>query len=199
MLDIRLIREHFEFVRSNMERRKDEDSLTLLTQVKIFDEEWRKVKSDLDELRHQRNTISEEINRLKKEKKDASHAIESAKIVPQQIKEAEAKIEELERKLKDGLMRLPNLLDDSVPYGKDDTENEEVRTWGTIKKRDFELIPHGELAEQLGCADFERSAKVAGAGFYFLKGDLALLNMALIKLPLILWSRKVTCMSSLLS
>jgi seryl-tRNA synthetase len=181
MLDIRIIREEFDFVRSNLERRKDPEIIALLTQVKIYDEEWRKLKGDIDEFRHQRNVISEEINRLKKEKKDQSHAIESAKLIPLQIKETENKMAELEHKLHDSLLRLPNILDEDVPYGKDDSENVEVRKWGTIKKHSFDLLPHGELAEQLGIADFDRSAKISGTGFYYLKGDLALLNMALIK------------------
>lgn len=181
MLDIKRIREEFDFVQSNLERRKDPEIIAILTQVKVFDEEWRKLKGDMDKLRHQRNVISEEINTLKKEKKDAKSAIEAAKLIPQQIKETENKILELEHKLRDGLLRLPNLLDESVPYGKDDTENVEVKQWGKIKKHTFELKPHGELAEQLGFADFDRSAKIAGTGFYYLKGDLALLNMALIK------------------
>ncbi|MFH1916594.1 MAG: serine--tRNA ligase [Nanoarchaeota archaeon] len=190
MLDIKLIRENFDFVKTNLERRKDPAVIELLTKVKVLDEEWRKLKGDLDELRHQRNIISEEINRLKKEKKDASKAIASAKIIPERIKETEGKIDDFEKKIRDGLLRIPNLLDDSVPYGKDDTENVEVRTGGHIKKHDFELKSHGELAEELGIADFERSAKISGTGFYFLKGDLALLNMALIKFVIDFMAKK---------
>src|SRR5205814_10642013 len=88
--------------------------------------------------------------------------------------------DELAAKVRDGLMRLPNLLDESVPVGKDDTENVEVSRWGTPRSFDYELRPHGELLEALKLADFERARKIAGAGFVYMMGDLVRLDQALL-------------------
>src|SRR5204862_71134 len=93
-------------------------------------------------------------------------------------------IDDLAAKVRDGLMRLPNLLDESVPVGKDDTENVEVSRWGTPRSFDYELRPPGELLEALKFADFERARKIAGAGFVYLMGDLVRLDQALLAFAL---------------
>ncbi|MFH1072738.1 MAG: serine--tRNA ligase [Nanoarchaeota archaeon] len=181
MFDIQLIRDNYDLVQKNLKRRRDDAVIKKLHSVKVKDDEWRKLKSEVDVLRQRRNQLSAEINSLKKEGKPVTKILAEAKHIPDKIKNAEEKLVQLEKEVREGLMRLPNLLDEEVPYGVDSEDNAEVRKWGTPKKFDFELKPHGELMEFLGIGDFERSAKVAGAGFYYLKGGLAMLNMALVK------------------
>jgi len=181
MLDINLIREKPELVRKNLERRKDPEKLKLLDELIKTDAEWRKLKSQSDNLRNERNKISESINAAKKQGKDVKELLKKAKEIPDKIKKIEEKQEELWKKEKNYLMRIPNLMHESVPYGKDENENLEVKKWGAPRKFDFPLKSHTEIAEQLGIADFDRSTKIAGVGFYFLKAELALLNQALIK------------------
>src|SRR5207244_4037542 len=107
-----------------------------------------------------------------------------AAALPKKIEALDREIDELAAKVRDGLMRLPNLLDESVPVGKDDTENVEVSRWGTPRSFDYELRPHGELLEALKLADFERARKIAGAGFVYMMGDLVLLDQALLSFAL---------------
>lgn len=179
MLDIRFIRENKDVIKRDLEKRDALDKLQWVDDVIQLDEEWRVLKASIDELRSRRNRISEEINHAKKAGKDAADKIAEVKELPKQIAEHEARLAELEKKIKHIQMRIPNILHESVPIGKDDTENAVVRKWGEAKVPKFELLAHGEIAENLGIADFKRAAKIAGAGFVFLKGDLALLDMAL--------------------
>jgi len=179
MLDIKFVRENPEIVKKGLEKRKDEEKISWVDDLIEKDKEYREILKSNDELRQKRNNLSEEINRIKKEGGDIKKVIQDAKEIPAKIKEADDRLEELGKKIKYYLMRLPNILHDSVPYGKDDSENKVVKKEGTLPKFDFELKPHGELIESLGWADFEQAAKVAGKGFYYLIGDLALLEQAL--------------------
>ncbi|MCC7574684.1 serine--tRNA ligase [Candidatus Woesearchaeota archaeon] len=181
MFDIKLIREKPEEVQKNLERRKDPEKIKLLQKTINLDKEWRELKHEEDQIRSKRNQTSKLISEAKKTGKDPTPILEEAKKIPEQLKKIEEKRLELEKELNNYLKSIPNMLHDSVPYGKDDTENVELKKIGKPKKQDFELKPHQEIAENLGVADFERSAKIAGHGFYFLKGDLALLNQAIIR------------------
>ena len=181
MLDIKLIREHPEIVKANLEKRRDDEKKTWIDKLLHIDKEWRAIKSEVDGLRHERNDVSQQINKTKKDGGDIKPLLEKAKAIPKQIDDLEGKAALLQRKIRHYLMRLPNIMHESVPYGKDDTENQEIRKEGKINKPGFELKNHVELGENLGVLDFDRSAKTSGAGFYFLKGDLALLNQALIR------------------
>lgn len=179
MLDINFIRENPDAIRKDLFKRNDSEKAKLLDEFIELDNNWKKTKGEADALRARRNKVSEEINKAKKDKGDASAFIKEAQEIPQKLKQ----LEELEAKQTQRMtwirMRLPNILHDSVPVGKDDSENVEVKKWGTIKKFNFELKPHGEITEDLGMADFKKAAKVSGAGFYYLKGDLAVLDLAL--------------------
>lgn len=179
MLDIQLFREKPEIVRKNLEKRKDSERLKQVDVIINLDVDWRKKKIEADSLRKKRNDISMEINKLKKEGKDASKAIKQAASIPQEIEGLEKEVVETRIKLDSLLMRMPNILHESVPYGKDSEDNVEVRKWGKPKKFDFEVKSHVEIAEALDCADFDRSAKLSGSGFFLLKGQLALMEMAL--------------------
>ncbi|HKZ40529.1 MAG TPA: serine--tRNA ligase, partial [Candidatus Hodarchaeales archaeon] len=143
------------------------------------DKEWRDLKGKADTLRHRRNTISLEINKLKKEGKEASKVMSEAAEIPKKIEQTEKKIGELQQKNKDRLLRIPNLLHTSVPIGKDETENQLVRLIGKKPKHTFTLKSHVDILKELDLAELERATKIAGARWYFLKGDLAILEMAL--------------------
>lgn len=180
MLDIKLIREHPEVVRSNLEKRGDPEKLKLLDDLIRFDKEWRQLLTRLNELRQRRNVVTEEIARLKKEGKDTSHKVEEAKNIPKEIQKLEAQVEERKEKVNQLLLRLPNLLHETVPIGKDESANEIIRVVGKPPKFDFEPKNHLEIAENLGLIDADRAAKVAGHGFYYMKGALVLLDFAII-------------------
>ncbi len=179
MLDKNFIRENHNVVKHDLKKRELLDRIKWVDDLIIYDEEWRRLKQHSDSLRHKRNQISEEINRLVKEKKDASHKIKEVKELPDKIREAEQKLNDLKSKIDHILLRLPNILDKSVPAGKDASHNKQIRKWGRIKKQTFELKSHGELIESLGVADFKSAAKISGSGFVYLKGSLALLDLSL--------------------
>lgn len=179
MLDISFIRKNPDIVKKDLKKRHDEEKIAWLNDLIKKDEEWRKAKQEADELRARRNKASLEINELKKQGKDISKLIKEIKEIPDKIKKLEEKETELREKIHYYLMRIPNILHDSVPYGKDSSENAVVRTLGKPKKLDFEVKPHGEIMEQLNAADFKRAVKIAGTGFYYLKGALALLDISL--------------------
>lgn len=181
MFDIKLIREKPDEVLENLKRRKNTEKEKLFSEIIELDKAWRAIKFEEDQLRSKRNTISKEISEAKKRGENPQNILDEAKKIPQQLKELEERRTKTEQELNSALKELPNMLHESVPYGKDDTENVEIKKVGEIKKQNFELLPHQEIAENLDVADFERSAKISGHGFYFLKGDLALLNQAIIR------------------
>jgi seryl-tRNA synthetase len=180
MLDPKLVRENPEAVRRDLEKRNDGAKLELLEQVVAMDAEWRKLTEEVNALRHERNDIAKKIAEAKKVKGDASALLARASEILKRIDEDGARLEEMRKAIDAVLMRLPNILHESVPVGKDDSANAVVRKWGEPKVLPFELKSHGELAEELGLADFDRAARIAGAGFNYLKGDLALLDLALV-------------------
>ncbi|MFQ6128130.1 MAG: serine--tRNA ligase [Thermoplasmata archaeon] len=180
MLNIKLIRENPQTIRDSLTKRGDEEKLALLERVISMDKEWREVVEEGNKLKHERNVISKKISELKREGKDAAAEIKRASELPEEIENMEARRKELEANIRQGLMRLPNILHESVPVGKDDTENVEVSSWGEIAEKDFDPKSHGELMESLDIADFERARKVAGAGFLYMLGPLVLLDQALI-------------------
>jgi seryl-tRNA synthetase len=181
MLDIKLIREHPEVVRSNLEKRGDAAKLKMLDDLILFDLEWRQLLTKVNELRRRRNMVTEEVATLKKEGKDASRAVEEAKSIPGEIQKLEAEVERRKEKVNGLLLRLPNLLHESVPVGNNESANEIVRVVGKPPKFDFTPMNHLEIAENLGLIDGERAAKVAGHGFYYLKDSLVLFDYALLR------------------
>ncbi len=178
MLDIKLVRENPELVRRNLEKRGDHEKLKLLDDLIALDREWRQFLTKVNELRHQRRIVTEEIAKLKKEGKDTAQRMKEAKSIPEEIAKLEAQVEERKDKVNAILLRLPNILHESVPVGKDESANEIIRVVGKPPKFDFEPKNHLEIAENLGLIDAERAAKVAGHGFYYLKGALVLLDFA---------------------
>jgi len=180
MLDIKIVRDNPDAVRANLARRNDPEVLRMFDELLGYDQEWRRYFAEAGNLRSRRNKVTEEIARLKKQGLDASEKMREAAEIPQRIKEVEDKMNLQREKMDYILMRLPNLMDESVPYGKDDAENVVVRTWGEPKKFSFKVKDHIDLAEALDLADMERAAKVSGARFYYLKGNLVRLNFAVV-------------------
>jgi len=163
MLDIRLIRENPAQVRENLARRHDPEKLELLDHVIGTDQKWRELTARVNDMRRRRNEISSQIGRVMKEGGDASSLKKEAGEIPSQLKELESKMSTLQEDLRDGLMRLPNMLHESVPYGADDHDNVEIRRWGEAPVFGFEPKSHAEITEALGIVDFERAAKTAGS------------------------------------
>ena len=184
MLDIRLVRESPDVIRRDLAKRNAPEKAKLLDDVIRWDVEWRKALAEADRLRRRRNEITRDIAEAKKAGKATEKLRKEAATLPEEIDALDAKTDELAEKVRSGLLRLPNLLHESVPVGKDDTENVEVGRWGTPRRVDFELKSHGELLEVLRLADFERARKIAGAGFVYLLGDLVRLDQALLAFAL---------------
>ena len=182
MIDIKLIRENPDLVKENIKKKFQLQKLPLVDKAKILDKQWRKLKYRADDLRKQRNQISENINKAKKSKdeKSAKQLINQAKEIPDKIKIIEEKQIGLEQEIKEIMLKIPNMIHKSVPIGKGDKENIEIKRFGKTTKPSFKLKNHVELGEDLNILDFETSAKTSGNGFYYIKGKLAELNMALI-------------------
>jgi len=181
MLDIKIIRERPEIIKKDLKKRGDSEKLKWIDDIAKKDKEYRELLKEAEELRHKRNVASDEINQLKKQGKDISKKVKEVKEIPGRIKQIEEDVEKLKQEIDNYMMRLPNIMDDSVPVGKDDSENVEIRKHGKLPKFDFPVKNHVELCESLGIADFDRSAKISGKGFYILKGPLAMLDLALQK------------------
>lgn len=179
MLDIRFVRASPDIVKADLRKRNDPEKIGWVDDLLKKDARSRELKVETDVLRQRRNTIAREINAAKKAGGDAVALMAEAAALPQKIKDHDAEQEEIRTAIKAILMRLPNILHESVPVGKDDTENIEIKRVGTPRTFDFEVKNHGQLASEQGWADFERATKTSGAGFYFLKGSLVLLDLAL--------------------
>jgi seryl-tRNA synthetase len=190
MLDIRFIRAHPQIVIADLRKRNDPEKIEWVDDLLKKDARSRELKVETDTLRQRRNTIARDINAAKKAGQDAKDLMAEAAALPQKIRACDAEQEDIRETIHHHLMRLPNILHDSVPVGKDDSQNVEVKRVGTPRTIDFEVKNHGQLATDNNWADFERATKVAGAGFYFLKGSLVLLDLALQRYALDLLAKK---------
>lgn len=182
MIDIKLLRENPDVVKENIKKKFQNEKLPLVDEIIKLDAEWRKLRYKEDNLRSERNKISEEINQAKKKKdeKKAKELIKKAQAIPEEIAKIEENRKSLEEKIRRIMYKIPNIIHKSVPIGKDASQNVVIKTIGKPKKLKFDIKGHAELGEKLGILDFDTSAEVSGKGFYYMKGDLALLNMALI-------------------
>ena len=179
MLDIKLIRENAELVKNNLAKRGNPETIQMLEDLIAVDKEWRLELTKLNELRHQRKQVTIEIAKLKKAGKEADSEVARARDIDEEITIVEKQVTQHEEKTHDYLMRLPNLLDDSVPLGKDSNDNVQVKTWGTIPTFNFPVKNHIDLALDLDQIDMERAGKISGARFFYLKNQVAQLDMAL--------------------
>ncbi|MFB6235828.1 MAG: serine--tRNA ligase [Halopenitus sp.] len=185
MLSRQFVRENPETVREALDKKGVDVDLDHVLEI---DEEWRELKAEGDDLRHERNEVSSKIGDLKQEGKEeeAQEAIERSQVLKEKLQEVEARADELESELEEALLRLPQIPDDSVPVGADESENVERRRELYEDRHELpdEIVPHYDLGEELEILDFQRGAKVSGEGFYFLKGDGAKLEHALIQFML---------------
>ena len=184
MLDIKLIREDPELVKNNLMKRGDLENQKLLDQLIQNDKTWRQGMTRLNELRHRRKQITTDIAKTKKQGKAATQEIIKGKAIDTEITALENQVTEDEQKVHDILVRLPNLLHETVPYGKDEDDNVQIRTWGKIPKFTFPVKGHIDLALNLDIADIERAGKIAGARFFYLKNEAVLLDNAIINFAL---------------
>lgn len=179
MIDLDLLRKEPAKVKENLSRRQVPLFLELFAKAEATDAEWRRLHQEADQVRKRRNELSQAMAEARKRGEDAQELKAEAQALPEKLAAIEAKEKELETTRDRTLMRVPNLLDESVPYGRDDHDNVTVATWGEPVKPAFAALSHVELAEKLGIADFDRARRASGAGFYYLEGALAELDLAL--------------------
>jgi len=187
MIDLKLLRENPDVVRKAMESRGAKVDLDGLLRL---DGERRELVFRADELKAKRNAVSQEVARLKKAKQDAAALIEEMRAVGEQIDALDAQIKEKDAAIRALWLAIPNIPHSSVPYGKSELDNKEIRRWGTPPKFDFEPLSHADLGEKLGILDFERAAKITGARFVLSFGPGARLERALISFMLDLHTKK---------
>ncbi len=180
MIDIKLIRENPKLVKENIKKKFQNEKLPLVDKVINLDGEWRKLKNEEDKLRSSRNSISKQISETKKAKKDVSKLLKQAKEIPDEIAKLEDKRKNLENQILDIMKVIPNIMHESVPLGKDDAKNVELKKFGVPKVPAYEIFNHAELAEKNEWTDFDSARETSGNGFYYLTGDLALLHSAIL-------------------
>jgi len=184
MLDLKFVRKNADVVRADLKKRGDKEKQKWFEDLLKLDVEQRSLLQEVEKLRAERNKATEKVKLLKKEGKDAAPALKEAQSIPAKIKAAEEKQAEIAERVKYYLMRLPNVLHESVPVGKDASENAVVREYGGKRIPCDEPKSHVDLLAQLGVGDLERAATISGARFYFLKNELVLLDHALQRLAL---------------
>jgi len=187
MLDIKYVRENIDEVEKRLKTRGEAIDLSGL---KSLDAGRRKLLIEAEALKARKNTVSEEIGRLKKEKKDASNLVAEMQEVSVKIKDLDAKTAGCEKELEACILQIPNLPHESVPTGRDSADNPVIRTWGNMPEFGFTPLEHTEVGERLGILDFERAGKLSGARFSLLKGPGALLERALMNFMLDLHTKE---------
>ena len=182
MLDLRFVRENPEIVKQNIRNKFQDAKLPLVDEVIELDEENRKVKKEADDLRANRNKISKQIGALmgQGKKEEAEEVKKQVTAASDHLAELEEKEKDLEERIKKIMMTIPNIIDPSVPIGKDDSENVEVQKFGDPVVPDFEIPYHTEIMERFNGIDLDSARRVAGNGFYYLMGDIARLHSAVI-------------------
>ena len=182
MLDLRFVRENPEIVKQNIRNKFQDAKLPLVDEVIELDEENRKVKKEADDLRASRNKISKQIGALmgQGKKEEAEEVKKQVTAASDHLAELEEKEKDLDERIKKIMMTIPNIIDPSVPIGKDDSENVEVQKYGDPVVPDFEIPYHTEIMEKFNGIDLDSARRVAGNGFYYLMGDIARLHSAVI-------------------
>ncbi|NPA38693.1 MAG: serine--tRNA ligase [Candidatus Nanohaloarchaeota archaeon] len=184
MLTLKFLKENKEAYLKDLEKRNESELKVKVEELFSLDELRRKTQQKLDSLRAERNKAAMEVAKLKKEGKDASEVLKKMKDLSDEIKNLEKELEDIEQRIQDILLILPNMTHESVPYGKDEQDNVVIKEVGAKKIYDFKPKDHIDLFEMNDWFDLERAAKVAGSRFYYLKGDMVKLEMALIQYAL---------------
>jgi serine--tRNA ligase len=182
MIDIRFLRENPEAVKENIRKKFQEQKLPLVDEVIALDEESRKTQAEADQLRSDRNKISKSIGALmgQGKKEEAEAAKQEVAAINARLSELEPREAEIAARIRDIMLTIPQMMDPSVPIGKDDSCNVEVQRYGEPVVPDFEIPYHTEIMERLNGIDLEAAGKVAGNGFYYLLGDVARLHSAVL-------------------
>lgn len=182
MLDIKLIRTNPELVKENIKKKFQDQKLVLVDEVIEMDKKFRETKGKCDDLRSQRNAISKAIGGMmaKGQKEEAEKAKTQVAEMAKELTELEALEEELTAKIRERMLVIPNIIDDSVPLGKDDSENVEVERFGEPVVPDFEVPYHIDIMESLAGVDLDSARKTSGNGFYYLCGDVARLHSSIL-------------------
>ncbi len=182
MIDIKLIRENRDVVKENIKKKFQDEKLPLVDEVFELDKEYRECKAKGDNLRSEKNNLSSKIGELMRNKEidEANKTKEKVSKMQDEITSLEQREQELEVKIKEIMMVIPNIIDDSVPIGKDDSENVEVEKFGEPIVPDFEIPYHADIIESLNGMDKVSAGRTSGQGFYYLLGDIARLHEAMI-------------------
>ena len=182
MIDIKFLRENPDIVKENIRKKFQDEKIALVDEVIALDEKSRKTQQEADELRASRNKISKQIGALMGQgKKEEANALkEQVSANAKRLAELEQLEPELEEKIRKIMLVIPNIIDPSVPIGKDDSENVEITKYGEPVVPDFEVPYHTEIMEKLNGIDLDAARKVAGNGFYYLMGDIARLHSAIL-------------------
>ena len=182
MLDIKFLRENPEIVKQNIRNKFQDAKLPLVDEVIVLDKENREIKQEVEVLRAERNRLSKQIGALMGQGKKEEAAEVKAQVAANagRVDELTEKEKEVEEKIKKIMMTIPNIIDPSVPIGKDDSENVEIERFGEPVVPDFEIPYHAEIMESFNGLDLDAARKVAGNGFYYLMGDIARLHSAVI-------------------
>jgi len=187
MLDSKLLKENPGFIEDMLRKRKLDFPLD---QVVALDKRRRELIAEIEEYKHKRNILAHSISTSKKAKKEVTSEIEAMKVIGDKIFALEQEKIKVDASFRGLMMRLPNLLDDSVPIGNDENDNVVIKYNGVVKKHDFPIADHIDIANNLDLIDIARAAKISGARFYFLKNDLVRLNQALIHFALAFLQKK---------
>ncbi|HIY26958.1 MAG TPA: serine--tRNA ligase [Candidatus Acutalibacter pullistercoris] len=182
MLDMKLVRSNPELVKENIKKKFQDEKLPLVDEVLALDEKFRASKARGDELRQQRNQISKEIGKLMGQgKKDEAQEVKKrVQAIAGELEEMERQEEEMTREIRKRMLVIPNIIDPSVPIGKDDSENVEVERFGEPTVPDFQVPYHTEIMERFAGIDLDSARKTSGNGFYYLLGDIARLHSAVL-------------------
>lgn len=182
MLDIKLLRTDPERVKENIKKKFQEEKLPLVDEVIALDEQFRASKARGDELRQQRNNISKEIGKLMSsgKKEEAEEVKKQVAAIAGELEEMEQKENEMTAEIRKRMLVIPNLIDDSVPIGKDDSENVEVERFGEPKVPEYEVPYHTDIMESFQGIDLDSARKTSGNGFYYLMGDIARLHSGIL-------------------
>jgi len=181
MLDMKLLRDNPEAIRRNIRIRFQEDRLAVLEEAVRLDKEWRQAQDRLNQLRHEKNVFDRKINEVRSAGKDPSKEIEASRKLDGTIRGLEAEVRSHKEILDRDLLRLPNIAHESVPSGRSEEDNVEVRRWGTKPKFPMPVKDHIDLGLELDLIDLERAASVSGARWYYLKNEAVLMQMALMR------------------
>ena len=182
MIDINLIRTNPELVKENIKKKFQDEKLALVDEVVKLDVELRRIKTAGDDLRAARNAYSKDIGALMSQgkKEEAEKCIQKVSEIGNEISSSEKQEEEIAGRIKEIMMVIPNIMEDTVPLGKDDSENVELEKVGTIREFDFEIPYHVDIMERLNGIDLDSARKTSGTGFYYLKGNIARLHSAIL-------------------